>query len=86
MQSNNIIATHNLEVCPQQTDGYPSDVPLASMYSAPPAALADIKQILEGQFGTGFSVENFFKSFVLMLDGLNHAHLAKLKYVLSFLF
>ncbi|KAL0060138.1 hypothetical protein AAF712_013064 [Marasmius tenuissimus] len=76
MQSNNAITTHDLEVCSQQTDGRPSEVLLASMYSIPPAALADISRVLEGQFGPGFSVENF-KSFELTLDGLNRAHLAK---------
>ncbi|KAK1220983.1 hypothetical protein PQX77_016196 [Marasmius sp. AFHP31] len=81
MQSNNAITTHDLEVRSQQTDGRPSDALLASMYSIPPAALADIKRVLEGQFGSGFSVENFFKSFELTLDGLNRAHLAKSAHV-----
>ncbi|KAK1228215.1 hypothetical protein PQX77_008749 [Marasmius sp. AFHP31] len=74
---NNVIPTCDLEVRSSTTD-----VPMASsspslenspMGHLPAPVQAEIRRVLHRNFGDNFSVEDFFKSFELTLEGLNRA-------------
>ncbi|KAK1233856.1 hypothetical protein PQX77_002966 [Marasmius sp. AFHP31] len=73
--SNNAITTHDLDVRVPA-----ADVPMSStsplldnslMPQLPIPVQAEIRRVLHRNFGDNFSVEDFFKSFELTLEGLN---------------
>ncbi|KAK1223194.1 hypothetical protein PQX77_013933 [Marasmius sp. AFHP31] len=73
--NNNTVVTHDLDV-----QANVADVPMApaspnnpaiKLGSLPAPVREDIKRMLRRNFGPQFSVEDFFKSFELTLEGLN---------------
>ncbi|KAK1233854.1 hypothetical protein PQX77_002968 [Marasmius sp. AFHP31] len=74
---NNVIPTRDLEVRSSTTD-VPMAPPSPSLENSamghlPAPVQAEIRRVLHRNFGENFSVEDFFKSFELTLEGLNRA-------------